>query len=257
MGSYADGWFRSESAGDGVTLFWEARIKPDFRCNMWHVRGRDRDMLVDTGFGLVSLIDSIPELTERTVLAVGSHSHCDHVGGHHEFGHRHIHAAEADIMARPTRLNTVADPYVVDEMFEGAKPVGFSADTYEVKAAPATRKLVEGDVVDLGDRAFEVLHIPGHSPGSIALYEKKTGIMFSGDVVHNGVNGIGKLILYHTVEDDFLTSVERLRKVPVSVVHGGHYDSFGRDRYVAIIDDYIARKRSPGCPVETRMAKKD
>jgi glyoxylase-like metal-dependent hydrolase (beta-lactamase superfamily II) len=256
MGSYADGWFQSRSMGDGVTLFWEARIKPDYRCNIWHVRGRDRDMLVDTGFGLVSLLDSIPELNECAVLAVGSHSHCDHVGGHFEFDHRHIHAAEADIMARPTRLNTVADPYVVDEMFEGAKPVGFSAAAYEVKAAPATRKLVEGDVVDLGDRAFEVLHIPGHSPGSIALYEKKTGIMFSGDVVHNGTNGIGKLILYHTVEDDFLTSVERLRKVPVSVVHGGHYASFGRDRYVEIIDDYIARKRSPGCPSEARMAKK-
>ena len=256
MGSYADGWFRSESVGDGVTLFWEARIKPDFRCNMWHVRGRDRDMLVDTGFGLVSLLDSIPELNQRSVLAVGSHSHCDHVGGHHEFGHRHIHEAEAGIMARPTRLNTVADPYVVDDMFVGAKPSGFSAATYEVKAAPATRTLVEGDVVDLGDRAFEVLHIPGHSPGSIALYEKKTGIMFSGDVVHNGTNGIGKLILYHTVEDDFLTSVERLRQVPVSVVHGGHYDSFGRARYTEIIDEYIARKRSPGCPAEVLMAKK-
>lgn len=256
MGSYADGWFRSESVGGGVTLFWEARIKPDFRCNMWHVRGRDRDMLVDTGFGLVSLLDSIPELNQRTVLAVGSHSHCDHVGGHHEFGHRHIHEAEAGIMARPTRLNTVADPYVVDDMFVGARPPGFSAAAYEVKAAPATRTLVEGDVVDLGDRAFEVLHIPGHSPGSIALYEKKTGIMFSGDVVHNGTNGIGKLILYHTVEDDFLTSVERLRQVPVSVVHGGHYDSFGRARYTEIIDEYIARKRSPGCPAEARMAKK-
>ncbi|MGE0095190.1 MAG: MBL fold metallo-hydrolase [Alphaproteobacteria bacterium] len=256
MGSYADGWFRSKSAGDGVTLFWEARIKPDFRCNIWHVRGRDRDMLVDTGFGLVSLLDSIPELNERTVLAVGSHSHCDHVGGHFEFGHRHIHAAEADIMARPTRFNTVADPYVVDEMFEGEKPAGFSAAEYEVKAAPATRKLVEGDVVDLGDRAFEVLHIPGHSPGSIALYEKKTGILFSGDVVHNGANGIGKLILYHTVEDDFLTSVERIRSVPVSVVHGGHYASFGRERYTEIIDEYIARKRSPFCPAEARMGKK-
>ena len=71
-----------------------------------------------------------------------------------------------------------------------------------------------------------------------------------------GANGIGKLILYHTVEDQFLTSVERLRKVPVSVVHGGHYASFGRKRYTDIIDDYIARKRSPGCPAEARMAKK-
>lgn len=255
MGSYADGWFQSQSMGEGVTLFWEARIKPYFRCNIWHVRGRDRDMLVDTGFGLVSLLDSIPELNERAVLAVGSHSHCDHVGGHHEFHHRHIHAAEAEIMVRPTRFNTVADPYVVDDMFEGEKPADFDAAAYEVKAAPATRMLMEGDVVDLGDRAFEVLHVPGHSPGSIALHERRTGILFSGDVVHNGAHGIGNLKLYHTVESDYLTSVERLRKVPVSVVHGGHFDSFGRERYVEIIDDYLARKRAPGCPVEARMKK--
>ena len=43
-----------------------------------------------------------------------------------------------------------------------------------------------GDVIDLGDRAFEVIHTPGHSPGGIGLLERKTGIFLSGDIVYDG-----------------------------------------------------------------------
>jgi glyoxylase-like metal-dependent hydrolase (beta-lactamase superfamily II) len=248
--SHAEGWFKSRRLADGITLIWEAEIKPFWRCNIWHVRGRDRDMLVDSGFGIVSLLHSIPALSERPIAAVGSHSHCDHIGGHYEFADREIHADEADILANPTRFNTVIEPYVVDDMFEGAPPRGFDAASFTIRPAPATRTLVEGDVVDLGDRAFEVLHIPGHSPGSIALYERSTGIMFSGDVVHNGEYGIGNLVLYHSIEDHYVASAERLLSVPVETVHAGHFDSFGRTRYQAIIKDYIRRKRPAGCPIE-------
>ncbi|MGT2465803.1 MBL fold metallo-hydrolase [Mesorhizobium atlanticum] len=52
----------------------------------------------------------------------------------------------------------------------------------------------DGDVVDLGDRAFEVIHVPGHSPGSIMLYDRRDQILFSGDTVHNGSRGIGRTI---------------------------------------------------------------
>jgi glyoxylase-like metal-dependent hydrolase (beta-lactamase superfamily II) len=94
------------------------------------------------------------------------------------------------------------------------------------------------------------LHIPGHSPGSIAIYERKTGIMFSGDVVHNGEHGIGNLVLYHSNEDHYVASAERLMSVPVETVHAGHFDSFGRARYQGILRDYIRRKRPAGCPID-------
>jgi hypothetical protein len=49
--------------------------------------------------------------------------------------------------------------------------------------------------------------------------------------------------------DDWLTSVERLRKLPVTTVHAGHFDSFGRERYMAILDEYLARRRMPDFPL--------
>jgi len=247
-----DGWFRSERLEGGVTLIWESHIKPFFRCNIWHVRGRERNLLVDSGFGLDSLTAHFPELGERSLIAFASHTHWDHVGGHHEFPDRAVHRAEAEILARPTRFNTVIEQFAREfesgEIFEDGPPAGFDGRRYAIRPAPASRIVEEGHVIDLGDRVFEVLHIPGHSPGSVALWERRSGILFSGDVVHAGPAGIGNLVLYHSNEDDYLASVERLRRVPVSTVHAGHFESFGRERYLAQLDDYRARKQPGGCP---------
>ena len=242
-----DGWYETRRLDDDVTLIWEPAIIPFVRCNMWHVRGRERDLLLDSGMGIVSLRRAIPLVNERPLLAVASHAHFDHVGCHHEFEERAIHHAEADILARPTRANTLAETYVTEDIFTGPLPDGFSCEAYSVRAAPATLLLEEGDAIDLGDRRFEVLHLPGHSPGSIALWEAASGILFSGDVVYDG-----PLVddCYHSNTTDYLASMERLRALPARVVHGGHFPSFGRERMVALIEEYVAGRRSPGCPAE-------
>ena len=71
---------------------------PLMRCNIWHVRGRDRDLVVDTGMGFMSLSDELADLVDKDVTAVATHGHDDHIGGHHEF----------DDVRRPSRRGTVA-----------------------------------------------------------------------------------------------------------------------------------------------------
>jgi hypothetical protein len=44
----ADRWFERMSHADGVTQLWEPHVHRLIRCNVWHVRGRDRDLIVDT-----------------------------------------------------------------------------------------------------------------------------------------------------------------------------------------------------------------
>ncbi|TIS05739.1 MAG: MBL fold metallo-hydrolase, partial [Mesorhizobium sp.] len=56
----APDWYEAIRMGDDVTLIHEPWIKPFFRCNIWHVRGRDRDLLFDTGLGHVSLRRHVP-----------------------------------------------------------------------------------------------------------------------------------------------------------------------------------------------------
>lgn len=49
--------------------------------------------------------------------------------------------------------------------FTKLPPAPYISTEYAAKSAPATRLLQDGDIVDLGDRQFEVIHTPGHSPG--------------------------------------------------------------------------------------------
>lgn len=233
-------WYSLRRLDDGVTAISEPYIQEFYRCNIWHVRGRDRDMLVDSGMGVVSLTEWVPLVTERDLIAVASHTHFDHIGCHHEFECRAVHAAEADLLANPTRQNTLADPYVTDEIFDALPPEPYCSKCYAVKKAPATRILADGDIIDLGDRRFEIIHTPGHSPGGIALYEKATEILFSGDIVYDG-----PLIedTYHSDAADYLASMERLLTLPVRLVHGGHFPSFGGDRYRRLIRGWLDEKQ--------------
>ncbi|MBM1218750.1 MBL fold metallo-hydrolase [Ponticoccus sp. SC2-23] len=232
-------WYRIRHLSDDVTFIDEPFIHEFYRCNIWHVRGRDRDMLVDSGMGVVSLRDWVPLVTERALTAVASHTHFDHIGCHHEFEDRAVHRAEAGIMADPTRASTLADPYVTDEIFDRLPPAPYESATYAVKRAPATRILDDGDLVDLGDRQFEVIHTPGHSPGGIALWEAATGILFSGDIVYDG-----PLIedTYHADAADYHRSMVRLHDLPVRVVHGGHFPSYDGARHRQIIRAWLDEK---------------
>jgi glyoxylase-like metal-dependent hydrolase (beta-lactamase superfamily II) len=235
----AEAWYETTRLADGVTLIAEPFIREFYRCNIWHVCGRDRDMLVDSGMGVVSLRQQVALVTDKPCLAVASHTHFDHIGSHHEFAERLVHGDEAELMADPTRASTLADAYVRDEIFTRLPPEPYRSVEYAVRRAPATRILGDGEVIDLGDRHFTVIHTPGHSPGGIALWEGATGILFSGDILYDG-----PLIedLYHSNADDYAASMKRLYELPVRVVHGGHFPSFDGGRYRILIRDWLKAK---------------
>lgn len=232
-------WYRLRRLDDGITWIDEPHIQEFYRCNIWHVRGRDRDMLVDSGMGVVSLRQWVPLVTERPLDAVASHTHFDHIGCHHEFPCRLCHAAEADLLAAPTRENTYADKYVTDDIFTQLPPEPYLSATYAVKAAPATRILQDGDVIDLGDRRFEVIHTPGHSPGGIALWEAASGVLISGDIVYDGplIEGSDP-----QEQAQYIASMKRLYDLPVRVVHGGHFPSYSGERHRQLIQDWLKGK---------------
>jgi glyoxylase-like metal-dependent hydrolase (beta-lactamase superfamily II) len=241
---------------DGVTWLDEPHVAPFARCNIWHVRGRERDLLVDTGLGLASLKTAAADLFERPVTAVMTHAHFDHIGGAAEFADRRVHVAEAAELAEPQGFAglTAADlgaelvsrlraaGYEIPEHLLTALPSpNFSVAGYRVPPAPAAALLHGGELLDLGDRVLEVLHLPGHSPGSIGLWENRTGILFSGDALYDGP------LLYDLPGasiDAYIPTLERLLDLPVTVVHAGHDPSFGRERLRQIATDYLALFRA-------------
>ena len=229
-------WYTVIRFSDDIRLISELHITEFYRCNIWHIRGSRSDALIDSGMGVVSLREHIPLVSEKQTVAIASHTHFDHIGCHHEFEHRYVHTAEADLLANPTRQNTLADPYVSDEIFTALPPLPYESSTYSVRAAPATRILEDGDVIDLGNRVLEVIHTPGHSPGGIALWESATRTLFSGDIVYDG-----PLIedTYHANAADYIASMKRLLTIPLDTVHGGHFGSYGRKRHRQIIKAWL------------------
>jgi glyoxylase-like metal-dependent hydrolase (beta-lactamase superfamily II) len=229
-------WWRVTPMGDGITLIDEPHIHSFYRCNCWHIRGGDEDMLVDSGMGVVSLRGWVPLVTERPLLAVASHTHFDHIGCHHEFPRRAVHRAEAQFLTNPDRKAVLADPYVTDDIFDRLPPEPYTSAAYRVEAAPATQLLEDGDILPLGPRRFEVIHTPGHSPGGVALWEAASGVLISGDLIYDG-----PLIedTYHSDAADYARSMRRLRDLPARIVHGGHFPSFSGDRLRSLIDGWF------------------
>src|SRR5215813_10880508 len=98
----ADRWLETRRIDDDITLLWEPHVIPLLRCNIWHVRGRDRDLMIDTGMGIASLKQATRDLLQKPVIAVATHIHADHVGGHHEFEECLVHRLEAAALRHPT-----------------------------------------------------------------------------------------------------------------------------------------------------------
>lgn len=247
----ADRWFTRRSLGEGITWLTEPHAHPLLRCNIWHVRGRDTDLLVDTGLGIASLRDEIQDLIDRPLTAVATHVHYDHAGSLHEFEDRRIHRLEQAQMAdyqelhwlrrdefpEPVRalLAEIGMPIEGELLIDALPEPGFDPSRYAIESAVAA-PLDEGDVLDLGDRHFEVLHLPGHTPGSLGLWEAASGTLFSGDAIYDG------FLLDSLPESDlvaYVKTMKRLRELPVRVVHAGHEPSFGRERLIELVDAYL------------------
>ena len=125
------------------------------RCYLF--TGSERALLVDTGFGQAGSLKAVVEsLTDKPLTLVNTHGDPDHIGKNEEFGTTYMHPSEMAYYAKNA--------------------------TPGMKVMP----LWEGDVIDLGGISLEVVLIPGHTPGSIALLDRSRRMIFTGDSISKG-----------------------------------------------------------------------
>lgn len=248
----ADAWFAIEPQPNGILRIWEPHVSRLLRANIFLVRGRERDLLVDAGMGVASLRGFLAPHLDRPVTCVLTHGHVDHVGSAAEFAEDlRMHAAEASVIAAPSAGWSLSYDDYPPEKRAGLAAAGFDTRGHVISALPhagydpaawsvaparITQEVADGDVIDLGDRQFTVMHLPGHSPGCLALWEAATGILIGGDVIYDG------LLIDTLPESDPVTyrrSMERLASLTPTVVHGGHRESFGPAKFRRIVDDYL------------------
>jgi glyoxylase-like metal-dependent hydrolase (beta-lactamase superfamily II) len=191
-------------------------------------------LLIDSGNSEAPKKYILPSLRKNGIdpgdikFLVNTHAHIDHSGGNffikkisgalimaHELD---VHWIEDHKKQFQDRFQPYKKFYLITKEMEKAyfKDIG-----REVKV---DRVLKEGDVVDFEDYTLRVIHTPGHSPGSISLYDEDKKILFTSDAVQ----GRGPshqtipLPLYENVKD-YLNTLDKLSKLNVQTLFTAHH----------------------------------
>lgn len=179
---------------------------------VWDAKSR-RAAVIDPGMTSpdeYAVVDSfIADNNLNVARLINTHLHIDHT-----FGDRHImNRYGVQLEAHP------------DDAFLGSR-LREQAAMFHLRVAPEPLSidaiLLQGDVITLGDDSLNVLHIPGHSPGSIVLYNATDGFVITGDVLFCG--SIGRTDLPGGNHAALIRGIhEKLLTLPPStVVYPGH-----------------------------------
>ena len=246
--------FRLEQVESGLWLLSEKMVRYAIRANVWVVEGKDADLVIDAGWGVVDWpMELLFPDRQKPLWHAITHAHCDHINQHARFTDRRFGHAEAlDIIRAPNPKNTNAQPWtpqlkIVDKGYEY---LGFDAQTYGENFAPSdlTDLVGEGDRIDLGDGVLEVMETPGHSPDSLTFIDRERKWMFTGDVL---INGYIVDVLPNCSKEDVLRSHQRLIAQDFEQIFGGHQNPLDRNKAEQVVSRYIEHKAKEGIRLES------
>lgn len=140
---------------------------------------------------------------------INTHLHIDHA-----VGDKFV----ADTYGVPVSAHRLDEP-LMERIRQQAEMFGIKE---KVNVAEVSHRLEEGDRIAVGGGELEVLHVPGHSPGSIVLYDRADGMLFGGDVLFDG--SIGRTDLPGGSHEQLVRGIrEKLLTLPSdTVVYPGH-----------------------------------
>ncbi|HEV2400389.1 MAG TPA: MBL fold metallo-hydrolase [Candidatus Sulfotelmatobacter sp.] len=184
------------------------------------ILGQKRAILFDTGMGISDVKKVVGELTNLPIVVLNSHTHDDHVGGNWEFDT--IYSMDTDFSrqnARGSREDAQAE--ITPDQICGTLPSGFDAEAYQTRPWKITKYIHDGERIDLGGRAIEVIATPGHTPDAISLFDRGNGLLFTGDTYYPAPIW---LFRPETDLDAYSRSIRRLAALApkVKIVLGAH-----------------------------------
>jgi len=186
----------------GITVvFAESHLWPN-PANLFIIPDNNGYAMIDVGGGGTSGRDHLHAALETRRLSLAdlhtvvlSHAHPDHMGAmkyvlEAAAPRVYIHTRDAESSLNPSKLHysfdipLAKDAYAPRDQHQKFDLFRFFDDFgCSMSAADEVEEITEGDILRLGDFAFEVLLTPGHAPGHISLFEKNTGILLPGDLV--------------------------------------------------------------------------
>lgn len=159
------------------------------RTRAYLIVGGEKALLIDTLFEEDKVLDEVQKITDLPVEVVLTHGHPDHIGGIGYFDSCYINEKDANLLPDGIQVNAIT----------------------------------EGDVLTCGDYNFEVIEIPGHTDGSIALLDRSHRMLISGDSVQPG-----PIVMFGdgVNMEAYISSMEKLMgyENDIDYIFAGHHD---------------------------------
>ena len=176
--------------------------------------GDEFALLFDTGNGIGNIKHVVDQITTLPIRVLNSHSHYDHVGGNSVFDF--IYGMDTEF----TRMRMKGLPHerVAEEVSPAALcnplPEGIDSAKHQIPPYEIDENVDEGYQINLGNRIVDVIHIPGHTPDAIGLWDKKNGLLWTGDTFYQGAIW---LFAEETNLVDYRNSIRRLAEMSDSL----------------------------------------
>jgi len=231
----AEMWYGIEAVDTDILRLREIHIDPYWSGSIWVVLGEDRTLVVDTGTGIVPPAPIVETLSRKPIVAAALAHYYDHAGGWPSFEHRACHRLEAPFLADPpdTTYN-----FRRENRLAAVPRADYRFAEYAVQPAAATEIWDEGDLIDLGGRVFQVLHVPGRTAGSMALWDAVSGDLFAGETVFPD-----PLDRPFPPSDarEYETSLRKMVGLDVRRVFGGHFGPMSGDWFGTFVEREVGR----------------
>ena len=193
----------------------EVTISPGFTENCYIVSdGADAVVVVDPGAEADKILATVGARRIENIAL--THRHYDHTGAVYE-------------LVQKTKAKVIAHPLDADAISDGKESRDFG---YQEKGSIVIDILVEdGDNINVGKSSLTVLHTPGHTVGSICLYNREADVLIAGDTLFYGA--VGRTDFPTGSVSQQQRSLVELAKLPDSIIvypgHDGH-TSIGQEK---------------------------
>lgn len=244
-------WFNTREIESNIYLTTEDYYYAGNRSNIWLIHGTNLDVVIDSGLGVCNLKKHFEKLNlldkTRQCILICTHSHFDHSGGAHDFDNVLIHQDDYDGLINGEELSTLNWSKPSD--YHDLPYSDFSPHQYKVPPTQCT-PISNGHRINLGDNEddqIEIIHVPGHTPGSIVCYYPRKKALFSGDFVYEC--GHGNQLFDWTPRasiPDYVKSahfmIDWLNKHQIDNIYPGHYNKMTPKDVEKLLTQYINAK---------------
>ena len=168
--------------------------------------GAEKALVIDTGMNGLDIRGIVSATTDLPFELLNTHADRDHIGGNAQFASFYMHPSEAAF-------------YYNEQNGRGRMLPVF-----------------DGDVIDLGGRELEIVHLPGHTPGSITVLDRRNRCLIGGDPIQED----GEIFMFGAQRDfsAYIAGLERLlQRDDFDVVYPSHAkETVGRGAIPQLID---------------------